>query len=78
MDKQNEKINELTKKQMEKVSGGYNEGTDCFLCPGVYINDETRKCSCSLTLSPSGAYRCNNSLCTLFLKDQYPAVRKLH
>ena len=89
MDKQNEKIKELTGKQMEKVSGGDStsvsgdntiygpaidtlpkgHGTDCFICPGVLINNTAKKCGRSLQLTSGGAYRCNNSLCSLFVNS---------
>ena len=87
MDKQNEKTSELTAKQMENVTGGGlphdpgnnnpngSRGKDCFYCPGVYINHPERKCGLPLTLTSSGAYRCENGLCSLFLKDQHPSVK---
>ena len=83
MDKENEKINELTRKQMEKVTGGVQNpdgkgkefGLDCFICPGYIINtDKTQKCGQPLKQARafSNVYRCQNGNCELCGKDQYP------
>ena len=72
---EDEKIIELTRKQMEKASGGY--GTDCFLCPGTLVNDETKTLICSSPLKHvfGRKYRCVNGNCDLCGKDQYPSVK---
>ena len=68
----NEKIIELTKKQMEKVTGGNDSGKDCYLCRGTTDNG-TKRCANSLTQISGKLYRCDNDKCSLFLKDQFPA-----
>ena len=84
MDNQNEKISELTKKQMETVSGGEDffnpcpdvltrgHGTDCFVCHGR-LNDGT-SCGKPLQHVSGKLYRFKNPLCSLFASDQYPTV----
>ena len=82
----NEKIIELTKKQMEKVSGGAPQGSgsnstspiiglDCFICPGYIVGSKkTQKCGRSLKQVPGkvNVYRCDNGNCELCGDDQYP------
>ena len=74
MDMQDEKIIELSKKQMEKVTGGGQWGTDCFLCPG-HIDEEGTPCQQPLRQVNGRLYRCFNPPCDLLGKDQFPSVK---
>lgn len=71
MDKQNKKIAELTREEMEKVAGGvFNFGINCFYCPGTKTDGKT--CGNVLQQVSGSLYRCTNPLCSLLGKDQYP------
>ena len=85
MDKLNKMAKEVTKEQMEKVTGGglpttpnnptlpRPRGTDCFLCRGLIKDSKTNEvCKKPLEQIKGSLYRCTNPLCTLFSKDQYP------
>ena len=79
MDKENEKAVELTRKQMEKVTGGVRNpdvmirqsGTDCYRCHGTL--DDGSTCNWELKQVKGKLYRCKNPLCSKFGDDQYPA-----
>ena len=85
MDKLNKMAKEVTKEQMEKVTGGgmpttpsnptlpRPRGKDCFLCKGLIKNSPTNEvCKKALEQVDGKLYRCTNPLCTLFFQDQYP------
>ena len=86
MDKLNKTAKEVTKEQMEKVSGGVvdpdslirQRGTDCLLCKGTVtdpLTGATTICNHSLQQIRGTLYRCVNPDCSMFTKDQYPSAK---
>ena len=69
MYKENEMIIELTKMQMEKVSGGQG-GIDCYCCSGT---EDEKACGWPLRRISGKLYRCTNPLCSMCGIDQFPA-----
>ena len=82
MKTQNENTSNLTRDQMEKVTGGGDirttddgtnfgsDGLNCFCCTGTRVDGTP--CGQPLEHISGRLYRCTNPLCNLFAKDQYP------